>query len=56
MQSIKRVNLKLPSDLHRKAKLISVVKQVTLNQYLESLIQEAIARDETIIKQLISKD
>lgn len=48
----KRINLRISSDLHTKAKLISVLKKTTMNQYLENLIQEAISKDEHLIKNL----
>ncbi|MFH1400562.1 MAG: hypothetical protein ABIH41_03520 [Nanoarchaeota archaeon] len=49
---MKRVNIKLDDDIHTKAKIISVLKDVTLNEYFESAIAEAIARDKSILEKI----
>ena len=49
---MKRVNIKLKDDVHTKAKVISVLKDVTLNEYLESAIEASIARDRVSLEKL----
>ncbi len=41
----KRVNILVEEDLHVKAKVIAVLKGMTLNDYLEKAIEEAVERD-----------
>jgi hypothetical protein len=52
----KRVNIELPKDLHMKAKLISVLNHITLNDYLAEAIKKAINKDENQIKELLKKE
>lgn len=47
----KRINIALKEDLHTKAKVISVLKNVTLNEYFEQAILKAVERDKRIIKE-----
>ncbi|MCD6589646.1 toxin-antitoxin system HicB family antitoxin [Candidatus Woesearchaeota archaeon] len=54
----KRVNLKLPEELHTKAKIVAVLKDLTLNDYIERAVREAIEKDEHLlerVKELIEK-
>lgn len=48
----KRVNISLKEDNHTQAKVIAVLKNVTLNEYFEKAIEEAIERDKKILDKL----
>lgn len=49
----KKVNITLSLKTHTKAKLISVLNNVTLNDYLARAIEDAIEKDKERIKNLI---
>lgn len=49
----KKVNISLSLKTHTKAKLISVLNNITLNDYLARAIEEAIEKDKEKIKNLI---
>jgi hypothetical protein len=55
MDKEKRVNIHLKENNHTLAKLISTVKGITLNEYLEDAIERAIEKDKEIIKKLTDK-
>ncbi|MFH0978199.1 MAG: hypothetical protein V1837_02745 [Candidatus Woesearchaeota archaeon] len=42
---MKRVNIAIGEDIHRKAKVIAVLKGVTLNDYLEAAIEKVLKKD-----------
>jgi predicted HicB family RNase H-like nuclease len=42
---MKRVNIAIDSSVHKKAKVIAVLKGITLNEYLESAIDRALRRE-----------
>lgn len=46
MRANKRVNIQLDAELHTKAKVISVLSGITLNQFLERAIADAVRREE----------
>lgn len=48
----KRVNIALDEDIHTKAKVIAVLTNVTLNDYLEKAIAEAIEKDKEILEKI----
>ena len=48
----KRVNLKLSEELHTKAKIIAVLKDQTLNDYIEQALREAVEKDKEILKKV----
>ena len=48
-KSIKRVNIALKEDVHTKAKVIAVLKGLTLNGYLEQAIEKAIEQDKKVL-------
>lgn len=52
-EGTKKVNISLSLKTHTKAKLISVLNNVTLNDYLAKAIEDAIERDKEKIKNLI---
>ncbi len=47
-----RVNIRLDEDLHTKAKVISTIKDTTLNAYLEEAIAEKLERDDDVLDQI----
>ena len=47
---MKRVNIQLDDDTHTKAKIIAVLKGVTLNDYLAKTVNEAVQRDKKILE------
>ena len=48
----KRVNIALTEELHTKAKILSVMKNTSLNQYLEQAIKAAIEEDKELLKKI----
>ena len=57
MKENKRKRLiSLSLKTHTKAKLISVLKNITLNDYLSKAIEEAINKDKEMIRNLIDDD
>ncbi len=48
----KRVNISLDEDLHTKAKVIAVLTNITLNDYLQKAIQEAVKKDKHILDKI----
>jgi predicted HicB family RNase H-like nuclease len=46
----KRINVGLSDKLHKQAKVISILKEVTLNVYLEEAISESIRHDLGTVK------
>ncbi len=53
--AMKRVNIQLEDDTHTKAKVISVLKDMTLNEYFEKAIKEAIEKDQAVLNRIKSK-
>lgn len=51
-KSTKRVNIALKEDVHIKAKVIAVLKGLTLNEYLEQAIEKAIEKDKKILDKI----
>ncbi|MEM4711014.1 MAG: hypothetical protein QXL18_03645 [Candidatus Woesearchaeota archaeon] len=51
----KRVNISLNEETHTKAKVIAVLKDMTLNEYLEKAIREAVEKDQSILSKLKTK-
>ena len=49
---MKRVNIQLEDETHTKAKVIAVLKDMTLNEYFEKAIKEAVERDQTILNKI----
>ncbi|GIU69981.1 MAG: hypothetical protein KatS3mg002_1217 [Candidatus Woesearchaeota archaeon] len=49
MGKTKRVNIILSEETHTKAKVIAVLKDMTLNEYLDRAIREALERDQNIL-------
>lgn len=52
---MKRVNIQLDEDMHTKAKVISVLKDMTLNEYFSKAIKEAVEKDQAILNRIKSK-
>ncbi|MBN2422486.1 hypothetical protein JXB41_04625 [Candidatus Woesearchaeota archaeon] len=52
---MKRVNIKLEEEIHTKAKIISVLKDITLNEYLSEAIEKSVEKDKTLLKDIKKK-
>jgi predicted HicB family RNase H-like nuclease len=48
----KRVNIELEEDIHTKAKVIAVLTNITLNDYFEKAIREAIEKDKKVLERI----
>lgn len=48
----KKVNISLDEDLHTKAKVIAVLKNITLNDYIEKALDEAVKKDKSILDKI----
>lgn len=48
----KRVNIFLDDELHTKAKIIAVLKDTTLNQYIEQAIEQAVKKDSGLLEMI----
>ncbi len=48
----KRVNIELSEDIHTKAKVIAVLTNITLNDFFEKAIKDAIEKDKKILEKL----
>lgn len=46
----KRVNIEIEEEIHKKSKVISVLKGVTLNEYLTLAIEKAVEKDKNLLK------
>jgi len=40
----------MPDDIHTRAKVIAVLKGMTLSQYLELAVKESVERDRNVLK------
>ncbi|MGV8141726.1 MAG: hypothetical protein ACP5NW_04780 [Candidatus Woesearchaeota archaeon] len=49
---MKRVNIQLEDETHTKSKVIAVLKDMTLNEYFEKAIREAVERDQAILNKI----
>jgi len=49
---MKRVNIGLKEDIHTQAKIIAVLKAMTLNDYFNRAIDKAITKNKDVIKQI----
>ena len=49
---MKSVNIKINKETHAKAKIISVLKGITLNAYLARAIEEEVEKDKGVLAKL----
>jgi predicted HicB family RNase H-like nuclease len=49
---MKRVNVLVPDDVHTRAKVIAVLKGITLNEYLEAAIRDAVEKDKSVLESI----
>ena len=49
---MKRVNIALSDELHTRAKIIAVLKGVTLNDYFAKITAEAVQRDKKVLERI----
>jgi predicted HicB family RNase H-like nuclease len=54
-KEMKRVNIQVEEETHTKAKVIAVLKNMTLNDYLSKAIADAIAKDQVILSKIKDK-
>jgi hypothetical protein len=52
---MKRVNIGLKDEIHKQAKIISILNDVKLGKYLEGIIEKAVEKDLKSIKGNIKK-
>ncbi len=52
---MKKVNISISVETHTKAKLIAILKNTTLNDYLQQAIADAIKQDEDLVKTVFDK-
>jgi len=50
--SEKRVNIALDEELHTKAKVIAVLKDITLNEFFEEAIAEAVKKNKEVLDRI----
>ena len=48
----KRVNIALDEDIHTKAKVIAVLSNITLNDYIERALEDAVKKDKHILDRI----
>lgn len=53
---VKKVNIALRKDVHSQAKIISILKNVSLNKYLELCIEKAMKDDHGLLQQILEQD
>lgn len=49
---MKRVNIFLKDEVHAKAKILSVLKDTTLNKYFEEAVEAAIQKDKSLLEKI----
>ena len=52
MSSKKQLNIRLDEDLRTKIKLIALLKNQTINDYIEESIKKTVEKDKKIIEKL----
>ncbi|MEK6852543.1 MAG: hypothetical protein AABX59_01560 [Nanoarchaeota archaeon] len=51
-QRVRKVNIPLSEEVHTKAKIISALKRVTLSEYFQKAVEEAVKKDKKILEGL----
>lgn len=51
-KKVKRVNVQLPDEVHTRAKVIAVLKGITLNEYLEAAISAKVDKDKHVLQSI----
>ena len=49
---MKKVNIAIEEELHSRAKILSVLKGVTLNDYLTAAIEKAVNKDKKLLREM----
>ena len=52
---IKRVNIDLRKEIHSQAKIISILKNISLNKYLENCIEKMLQEDQALFHAFTSQ-
>ena len=55
MSQRKQLNIRLSQELHRKAKVVSILKGSTLNDYIEDAIKKALQKDKDLLEKINEK-
>ncbi len=50
---VKKVNIGLKDKVHTQAKIISTLKKIPMNQFLEKAIEEYVEKEKKIIEELL---
>ncbi|MBU0667478.1 MAG: hypothetical protein ABIC91_02655 [Nanoarchaeota archaeon] len=49
---MKKVHIQIEDNVHTKAKVLSVLKGVTLNEYFEKALEMAILKDKEVLEKI----
>jgi len=49
---MKRVNIQVDEETHTKAKVIAVLKNMTLNEYLDKAIRDSVDKDQSVLNKI----
>ena len=52
-ESGKRVNIGLKEKIHAQAKIISTLKKIPLNKFLEQAIEDAVKKDKHLLEDIL---
>ena len=52
---VKKVNIDLRREIHAQAKIVSILKNISLNKYLENCIEKALQEDEVLLHAFTSQ-
>ena len=52
---VKRVNIDLRKEIHSQAKIVSILKNISLNKYLEDCIEKVLQEDEDLLHKFTSQ-
>lgn len=50
-----QVNIWVNADIHRKAKILAVVREETLNRFLLGAIEGAVEREREVLRELLDR-
>jgi len=56
VKMVKKVNIALRKDVHSQAKIISILKSISLNRYLELCIEKSMKEDQSLLQQIFEPD
>jgi predicted HicB family RNase H-like nuclease len=56
MPDRKQLNIRISVELHKQAKVISILNGQTLNDYIETAIKKALEKDKALVQKLKGKN